>query len=359
MTLDPASTAGESVANLDLTEVPLVAVNLAANNFSGKTVGGWQGGATLTAQNALGLNELLSVNYNGRINSPDVPADTEGDYAIFSIPFGWWTFGVTGSTSRYQQQIQGSVANFESLGTQRGISGWAQVSVHRDRDSQTSLQLQMQRRWNRSYIDRTEIGLQHQDLTDIQAAVLDSRKFGSLELDSEISYRQGLPTILGAQEDQPGRTSNLPTARYKLAVIDLAGRVPLESSLLSGYRIEARGQYALNQPYGPDLFAVGGVYSVRGYDPDSAILGKSGWYARQELTRAPMFGNSVQSFAFLDLGQAGAANALLGGLGIGLRASWHGFNLTGFAADALSHPSAGHTPCCRMGVSLSYGFTVF
>jgi hemolysin activation/secretion protein len=47
---------------------------------------------------------------------------------------------------------------------------------------------------------------------------------------------------------------------------------------------------------------------VRGYDPDGALLGKSGWYARQELTGAPMFGNSVQSFAFLDLGQAGASN---------------------------------------------------
>ncbi len=216
----------------------------------------------------------------------------------------------------------------------------------------------MQRRWNRSYIDRTEIGLQHQDLTDIQAAILDTRNFGSAEFDTEVSYRQGLPTILGAQEDQLGRTSELPTARYKLAVLDLAGRVPLQSLLLSGYRIEARGQYGFNQPYGPDLFAVGGTYSVRGYDPDTAILGKSGWYTRQELTSAPFFGNSVQSFVFLDLGQASASNELLGGLGLGFRASWHGFNLMGFAADALSRPATGRTSCCRIGVSLSYGFTV-
>jgi hemolysin activation/secretion protein len=357
LTLDPASTAGEAVANLTLTEVPLVAVTLAANNFSGKTVGGWQGSATMTAQDVLGLNEFLTLNYNSRIRSPDVPAGTEGDYATFSIPLGWWTVGATGSTSRYQQQIRGSVATFESLGTQRGISVWAQASVHRDQASQTSLQLQVQRRWNRSYIDRTEIGLQHQDLADIQAAILDARNFGNAEVDTEISYRQGLPTILGAQKDEPGRTSDLPTARYKLAVLDLAGRVPLDGSLLSGYRLEARGQYAFNQPYGPDLFAVGGVYSVRGYDPDAALLGKSGWYARQELTGAPMFGNSVQSFVFLDLGQAGASNKLLGGLGIGLRASWQGFNLMGFAADALSRTSASQTSCCRLGVSLSYGFT--
>jgi hemolysin activation/secretion protein len=359
LTLDPASKAGEAVADLSLTEAPMAAVNLAANNFSGRTVGGWQGSVTLTGQDVLGLNELVSINYNSRLRSPSLPADTEGNYATFSIPLGWWTFGVTASTSRYQQQVLGSVANFESLGTQQGVSAWAQVSILRDQNSQTSFQLQMQRRWNRSYIDRTEIGLQHQDLTDIQAALIDSHNFGTAEFDTEISYRQGLPTILGAQEDQPGRTSQLPTSRYKLAVLDLAGRVPLQSRILSGYRIEARGQYAFNQPYGPDLFAVGGVYSVRGYDSDTAILGKSGWYVRQELTSAPMLDNLVQSFAFLDLGQASASDTLLGGAGLGLRASWRGFSLMGFGAHALSHSPAGHTSCCRLGVGLSYGISLF
>jgi hemolysin activation/secretion protein len=98
---------------------------------------------------------------------------------------------------------------------------------------------------------------------------------------------------------------------------------------------------------------------VRGYDPDTAILGKSGWFVRQELTSAPIFGDSVQSFGFVDLGQASTSNELLGGLGVGLRAGWHGFNLMGFAADALSRTPAGRTRCCHMGINLSYGFTAF
>jgi hemolysin activation/secretion protein len=355
--LDPASAPGETVANLSLSESPLISASLAANDFSGTTVGAWQGSGTLTAQGILGVNELISLNYNSRIHSPDVPADTEGNYASLTIPFGWWTFGVTGMQSRYQQEVLGTVASFTSLGTQKGIAVWAQVSVDRDQNSHTQVQLQLQRRWNRSYIDYVEIGLQHQDLTDLQVSIMDTRTVGGNEFDTELSYRQGLPTILGAQQDELGRTSDLPTSRYKIAVLDLAGRVPLQSTVLAGYRIEARAQYGFNQPYGPDHFAVGGAYSIRGHDPDSAILGKSGWYVRQELATLPFLGDNVQPFPFLDLGQASASNRLLAGAGLGLRTRWHGFDLLGFAADALSRQSGGRTRCCLMGLSLTYILT--
>jgi hemolysin activation/secretion protein len=280
---------------------------------------------------------------------------TVGDYASFSIPYGWWTFGVTGSESRYQEEIPGSITAFESLGTQKGVAAWVKRSIHRDATSHTDIQLQLQRRWNRSYIDGTEIGLQHQDLTDMQAAILDSRNFGQAEFDSELAYRQGLPTILGAQEDEPGRTSDLPTSRYKIAVLDVAGMVPLEGPVLGSYHIEARAQYGFNQPYGPDLFAVGGPYSVRGFDPGSAILGKTGWYVRQELASVPLAG-LVQPFILMDTGQVNSSR-LVAGFGPGLKVSWRDFQLMAYAADALSRPPDNKTRCCQLGFNFSYNFS--
>ena len=40
-----------------------------------------------------------------------------------------------------------------------------------------------------------------------------------------------------------------------------------------------------------------------------------------------------------------------------MRASWNGFDLMGFAADALSRPAGGRTRCCLMGFSLTYTLT--
>jgi hypothetical protein len=60
---------------------------------------------------------------------------------------------------------------------------------------------------------------------------------------------------------------------------------------------------------------------------------------------------------FLDLGQAGGAGRLRASAGPGLRASWKGFDLMGFAADALSRPAGGRTRCCLMGFSLTYTLT--
>jgi hemolysin activation/secretion protein len=297
----------------------------------------------------LGLNEMFSAWYNSRFSNASIPADSTSSGGSLNIPYGWWTFGVTGSESHYQQEVIGQVQDFESSNTLTTIAATAEAVVHRDQTSRTSLQLQIQRRWGRSFIDGVEIALQHQDLTDLQIALLDRRDIGHTHIESQLAFRQGVG-LLGAQSDQPGQPDDLPSARYGVATVDVAATTPISTVL--DYRGTVRGQFGDRTLFGPDQFSVGGPYTVRGYSADKAILGRSGFYFRQELDwRASA---RLSPYALLDTGKVYGATATPLGAGLGLRANFRGATLDTYAAAPLTERATNRKT--QIGLTAGFGF---
>ena len=317
--LTPGAVPGESYIDLSAKPAPLVFGSISANNFAGKTVGRWQATGALGIADLLGLDEVLTGFYNRRLSSPALPADSLATGGAFSIPYGWWTLSLGGSFSRYSQRVTGQVEDFTTRSRLAIASASLERVVHRDRVSRTSLAISLQRRWGRSYIDDVEIGLQHQDLTDVALTLTDRRRFGRVQVDTALAGRAGIG-LLGAQKDEPDQPAALPSARYKIATLDLAVAAPLVDRL--GYRVAFRGQIADRTLFGPDLFSVGGPYTVRGYDADRALIGRSGAYLRQELTFRAL--DEVQPYLLIDAGHVRDVPGTPVGIGTGVRAEFHG-----------------------------------
>ncbi|RJF90281.1 ShlB/FhaC/HecB family hemolysin secretion/activation protein [Sphingomonas cavernae] len=351
--LEPGTEPGESVLAVTVGKARPISGSLSLNNFASGSVGRWQGAAQLAALDVLGLSEIVSASYNRRIDAPGVPADSQGTGLSASIPWGWWTFGVSGSASRYGQTILGEVRNFETRGRLYTVSGYGERVIHRDRTSKTSLRATLSRRWARSYIDDVEIGLQRQDLSDIELALIDRRQLGRLRLDSELAVRFGVD-LFGAQDDAPGQPAAFPTARYRIVTADIAATLPMGDGFIESWRLAFRGQVSGEPLYGSDLFSAGGPYTVRGYDSDRAVLGKTGWYLRQELTAR--IGDHVRPYLLLDMGRVENGGSLLAGLGGGVRAAVHGFTLDAFAAIPLSHDTLADNRLAQLGLSIGWGF---
>lgn len=348
----PGSDPGQSDLVLKVKEAPLISGTVEVNNLSGETTGRWEGTASLTGVNLLGINDLWTLNYNSKLASTSLPANSAGSGGSLSLPYGWWTFTLNGSDFGYGQTVAGQVQNIETTGSVREIDASAERVIHRNRDSKTSLRLKVERRWGRSYIDDVEIGLQRQDLTDYEVALLDRRSLLGATFNTSAAFRQGVPW-LGAQSDPAGQPSSLPTARYRIETLDTSVQAPIKWGVLTGYNGEIRAQWSDTTLFGSDQFAVGGPYTVRGFDSDRALLGKSGWFLRNELTaKGPL--PLLQPYVFADAGQVCTARHWLLGAGAGLRAAWKGLTLDAYAAAPLSYVGTGLRP--QLGIRLGYGF---
>lgn len=351
--IEPGDAPGESVLVVTNTQDQFISGSVSANNYAGATVGRWQGSGQVAALGVLGLSEILSLSYNRRIDAPGVPADSQGTQASFSLPLGWWTFGVSGSANRYSSQVLGNVRDFETRGKLYTFGGFAERVIHRDKSSRTALRGSLTRRWARNYIDDIEIGIQRQDLSDLTASVIDRRFFGQVRLDSELSMRFGTG-LFGAQEEADNRPEALPSARYRIAEVSFAAAVPLSVGALESYNFAFRGQLSGRNLYGSDAISVGGPFTVRGFDSDYANIGRSGWYLQQEWRGS--ISDTLKPFMLFDVGRTNTSS-LIGGVGAGLRAKWKGFFLDGFvAAPIIGSLYDGSENAVKTGISVGWGF---
>ena len=350
--LEPGSEPGDTILAVSASPVKPVSGSVSLNNFAGPTVGRWQGGAQFAAVDLFKRSEIISLSYNRRIDSPGIPADSQGTGMAASLPFGWWTFGISASANRYGQTIIGAVRDFETRGRMRQVSAYAERVVHRDQLSRTSLRATLTRRWARSYIDDVEIWLQRQDLSDLELALIDRHDLGRLRLDSMLSVRLGTD-LFGAQDDQPGQPRELPTARYRIAIADIAATLPLGSGFLESWRMAFRGQISAQPLYGADQFSVGGPFTVRGYDSDVSEVSKTGWYLRQELIARA---SAVRPYLLLDVGRVENGGGALAGIGGGMRTAAYGFTIDAFVALPVTRGDLAKHRLGQLGISVGWGF---
>ncbi|MBT2134748.1 ShlB/FhaC/HecB family hemolysin secretion/activation protein [Croceibacterium sp. LX-88] len=351
--MTPGEGPGDTVLDVTLGRANPFSASFSINNFAGPTVGRWQGSGQLAVMGLLGFSEVVSLSYNQRVKAPGIPANSKGSSASVSVPAGWWTLGASASANRHGQRVIGEVASFETRGKLSALSAYGERVIHRDQVSKSAARLTLSRRWGRNFIDDIEIGIQRQDLSDIELALSDRRSLGLARLDSMISLRVGTDWF-GAQEETADRPQALPTARYRIFSADFGLTVPLRAGVLESWRADFHGQFSHRNLYGSDTISVGGPYTVRGLDSDTAELGRSGWFVRQEL--GLRIADQFRPYALFDAGAVHKGSGVRGGLGLGLRTGRGPFSLDAFAARPAFGKNISDRRRARFGVSAAMGF---
>ena len=347
--LVPGDNPGETILDVTIKDKRPFALNLSLNNFAGASVGRWQGSAQAAALNLLGLSEIISASYNRRIDAPGLPADSQGTGVSLSVPYGWWTLGASYSANRYGSRVAGEVQDFDTSGKLRSASIFAERVISRDQLSKTSLRFAGSRRWARNYIGDIEIGIQRQDLADVEAALIDRRQIDNLRMSSSVSFRAGL-NILGAQDEPSDRPAVLPTARYRIVSADISLIHPIKSALFESWRADFHGSWNAKPLYGSDLVSAGGPFSMRGIASEEAELGKAGWFVRQEL--GLRVSDDMKPFILLDAGKVEGGTGLKSTIGAGMRAMRHGFTLDAFVALQMTGRNGAVGGSARKSVQL-------
>lgn len=322
-----------------------------------RSTGKYQGSLTLSYDNWWTLSDLFYVTLLHDLGGTDIGArGTRGQIAHYSVPFGYWLVGATLSNNRYNQTVSGANQDYLYSGTSRNVELKLSRVLHRDAAGKTIAGLKGFQRSSNNYIDDAEVEVQRRVVSGLEWGLNHRRSWQGGNLEANANYRVG--TGAWGSLPAPEETLGEGTSRMRLWLLDATVQQAFE---LAGQRLNYtgnwRGQYNKTPLTPQDRFAIGGRFTVRGFDGLSVLSAERGWLLRNELT-IPLT-PQLQGYVGMDTGHVSGPSAtnlvgqsLTGGL-LGLRGQWGKVQYEVFMGKPLSKPEHFKTSASTAGFSLS------
>jgi hemolysin activation/secretion protein len=359
----PAAQPGQSDLVISYRQPFPFRLSLSADDSGAKATGKYQGGVTLSYDNWWTLNDLFYVSLNRDLGG-GVGADGErgtfGNTVHYSVPLGYWLVGTTGSNNSYRQSIAGATQTYVYKGTSSNLELKVSRLVYRDAARKTTLALRAFQRSSNNFIDDTEIEVQRRRVGGFEASVSHREFLGAGTLDANLAYKRGTGAF--GSLPAPEEAFDEGTSRLRITTADLSFNTPLKAfDQRLRYTGVLRAQLNHTRLTPQDRFAIGGRYTVRGFDGESSLSAERGWLLRNELSAA--VGSSGQEvYAGLDYGRVGGPSSefligqSLAGAVLGLRGGHKALQYDVFVGKPVSKPAGFKTASVTAGFSLNYSF---
>lgn len=336
-----------------------------------KATGKYQGNITFSADNPLGLSDLFYVNYGRSIGNVPDAADSSGslkkggthNYALhYSVPFGKWTWAFNHSGYRYHQAVAGLSAAYDYNGKSYNTDLGFNRLIYRDAKRKTHVGAKLWTRETQSYIDDAEITVQRRRTAGWLAELSHKEYIGNSTAQFKIAYKRGtgMSDALRAPEELFGEG----TSRMKIWTANADVNIPFQIGKQSfAYDTTIQAQWNKTPLTPQDKIAIGGRYTVRGFDGEMSLAAERGWYWRNDLSWR--FKQEHQLYVGADVGHVSGQSAkwLLGqtlaGATIGVRGQMKvGGNLHYdlFASRAVKKPEYFQTKKWVTGFQVGYSF---
>lgn len=359
--ISPGEQPGESDIVIHWKQAFPVRLTLSVDDSGSKATGKYQGAITVAADHLLTLNDLFYLSFNHDLGGGvSGEKGTRAYTAHYSLPYGYWLLGLTASDSTYRQSVAGINQTYLYRGESQNSELKLSRLVYRDAVRKTTLYLRGWTRTSRNYVEDIEIDNQRRRTAGWEAALAHREFVGVATLDGRIAYRRGTGAMgaLPAPEDATGNGSS------RLQIITADAQLTLPFTLGSQrlrYGLAGRAQWDRTPLVPQDRFAIGGRYSVRGFDGENMLSADRGWLIRSDLD--VLLGKSGQAFYLgLDYGEVSgrAAQGLVGtrlaGAVLGLRGGYKGFYYDIFAGQPISKPEGFATADTTAGFNLNWSF---
>jgi hemolysin activation/secretion protein len=355
----PASTPDQSDLVIHhQTGFPLRA-SFSLDDSGSKSTGRYQASATLSWDNPLGLNDLFYISQGNDAQGGDPgPRGNQSNTLHYSLPWGYWAFGLTASDSSYYQTISGS-----GLGTiYSGGSGSTELKAsrlfYRDATSKDTVYLKALERHSRNYINSTEILVQRRASALWELGLEHKVFMGQGTLQATVAYKRGTRDFDAIEA--PEESSGTGTASPSFWTADLGWSTPWTPwQFPLAYQANLRLQATDVALASPDRFGLGGRYTIRGFDGENSLSGDAGWLLRQDL-QWNLGQTGGQLYVALDMGEVDGPNAtglsdrFMAGTALGWRIQTKKLSFDAFVGHPVHTPSTVRTSASTAGFSLNY-----
>ncbi|WP_380181720.1 ShlB/FhaC/HecB family hemolysin secretion/activation protein [Kalamiella sp. sgz302252] len=366
MALQPGDKPGESDIVIERTQHRFWRLGAWLDDSGTESTGRYQSGIMLALDNPTSMSDLFyltasrDLGFAGRKSSKSLAGH-------YSVPLGWWLFGVTASDYDYHQTVAGYSRDFLYAGDSRSLDLQISRVLHRNATSKTTATYDVLVKESRNFINDTEVVSQQRRTSAWRLGLAHRHYIGAATLDAGVSYQRGTRWF-GAL---PAWEESFDDATYATALAKiLTWQAGLNAPFSLGnqhlsYNIQYRRQMS-NTPLTPqDEFAIGNRWTVRGFDGERTLSASRGWTVQNTLAwQTPL--PAQELYLGADYGEVAGNSTTQGGLrgqhlagGVaGLRGAITPANLSYdlFAGIPLAKPAGFKTDPVTFGFSLNWNY---
>ena len=355
----PAARPGDSDLVISYRRAFPLRVSLSLDDSGTESTGRTQAGATVAWDGPLGLNDLayISVNHDAFNHSHQ---GTQAQTVHYSVPYGYWLLSTTASRNEYHQRVAGLSQDYVYAGESRNAEVRLSRLLYRDASRKTTASIRGFRRASQNYIDDTEIEVQRRVVGGWELGLNHRAFVGEATLDANLAYRHGTGAFgaLAAPEEAFGEGS----ARMRLITADLNLNTPFQlGAQRLRYTAQWRAQCSRTPLTPQDGFAIGGRYTVRGFDGETSLQADRGWLIRNDIGLA-LGASGAELYVGIDYGTVGGyktrnllGRQLAGGV-LGLRGAAKSLSYDLFVGAPIHKPEGYRTARVTSGFNLNYSF---
>lgn len=355
----PGAQPGESDLLIKWRQALPVRLSLSADDSGSSATGKYQGGATVSLDNLLGWQELAYLSVNRDLAAGGRDHGTRNYALHYSMPAGYWLFSLNASRYRYYQAIAGANQTYVYSGTSGNLEFKVARVLYRDAARKTMASLRLYRRRSNNFIDDTEVQVQRRQMAGHELGLSHKEFIGAATLDANLLYKRGshLFGTLAAPEEEFGDGTARPTIINADATLTLP--FALRTAKLQ-YQANWRAQWNRSTLIPQDRFAIGGRYTVRGFDGEASLSAERGWLLRNDLSWS--VSDSAQLYLGLDYGQvagphaAALAGTSLAGGAVGWRGQFGGAQVDLFIGRPIRKPEHFRTAPNAGGFNVNYQY---
>lgn len=333
--------------------------SISLDDSGSKSTGRYQTSATLSWDNPLGLNDLLYMSQGNDAQGGDPgPRGNQSNTLHYSLPWGYWAFGLTASESSYYQTITGTTTGYTYSGGSGSTELKASRPVYRDATRKDTVYLKALERHARNYINSTEVLVQRRASALWELGLEHKVFIGQGTLQANVAYKRGTRDFDAI--DAPEESSGTGTARPSFWTADLGWSTPWTPwQLPLAYQTNLRLQATDVALASPDRLGLGGRYTVRGFDGENTLSGDAGWLLRQDL-QWNLGQSGGQLYMAVDMGEVdgpsttGLSDRFIAGAAVGWRVQYKKLQFDAFVGRPLHTPPTVRTSATTAGFSLNY-----
>lgn len=288
-------------------------LGIGIDDSGSKATGKYQGNVILSFDNPSYHNDLLYLTY-GRDLGNRLNDQIKGskNYALgYVLPLDNWLFNTNASHYTYNQTVAGANQDYTYSGDSNSAAVNASYLAHRNAKSKTYLNAGGFYKAQNNYIDDTEVDVQRRKIAGWTVGITHDTSFRQNQLKTDISYQRGTG-VFGALTP-PESLFNEGTARTGIYKISSTLNSPLTLGLGNksqqfAYTGTLKGQYAIDALVPSERMAIGGRYTVRGFDGERSLSGDHGVLIRQDISM-PMGKRPHAIYTGLDAGYVTMKNS--------------------------------------------------
>jgi hemolysin activation/secretion protein len=316
MELVPAAKPGESDIVIHRQQSRYWRLGAWIDDSGNKSTGRYQSGLMFALDNPASLSDLFYVTASRDLGFAGQKS-TKNYSAHYSVPFGYWQFGVTGSHYTYAQTVAGYRGDELYRGEGKSLSTQLNRILHRNATSKTTVTYEVSLRENKNFIGKVKVDSQERHTSDWKLKLDHRHYFGTAALDVDVSYQRGTRWFGAQPAFEEWRLGNdHATALSKILQWSADLEVPF-SIRNQSFRYQAKylRQMSNTQLTPQDQFTIGNRWTVRGFDGERSLSADRGWFLQNTLAwKTPL--PSQELYLGADYGEVGGrgmdGNPLIG-----------------------------------------------